>query len=248
MSVSELQENQSKLSKVSEEATIIRFFSKPTFKKMLVFSFSIFGAGILWFLSALNHNYTSYIKYPIKFVYDPNRYIPTQKLPTYISLNATGYGWDFLQKSLSIKRKPVLLKPTDLENKKFYTQTELLNAFSHQLPKIKVNFFETDTLFIGFDLLQFKKVHLVADTIACNMSFFPKDKNLHFILQPSFIQVSGSRSEILELPDTLTIKLINKDLGIGYNETFDIKLPSNRNTLKTETTEVEIKLEASNSL
>ncbi|TAH26048.1 MAG: hypothetical protein EAZ07_04995 [Cytophagales bacterium] len=209
-------------------------------RKIFVLGLSFLGAAVLWFLSALNHNYTSYIKYPIKIVYDANQYVPLRKLPTYVSLNATGYGWDFLRKTLSVKKKPVLLKPNNLPRRKFYTDSELLIAFSHQLSTIKVNFFETDTVFFEFDVLTSKKVFIQIDTSQC--TFINKQQDLYFKTIPEYINVSGAKSILDKTSDSIKIALNHKELELGFSEVVEVGSMIN-SSLKSDAAEIEIVIE-----
>ena len=210
------------------------------FRKLFVFFLALMGAGILWFLSALNHNYTSYIKYPIRIVYDGNKYIPLAKLPSYVSVTATGYGWDFLRKTISVKQDPVLLKPSNLPSQKHFTSDELHHAFSRQLQTIKVNFFDTDTLFFNFDLVASKKVYVTVDTSKCTLenSTVP----FTFKLTPSEINLKGSKTLLSEISDTVRIKITERELELGFKEVFEIPA-SNHPFYKSDATEVEVTIE-----
>jgi len=226
---------------INPNAPLAKEHKTSIIKKILALGLSFLGAAILWFLSALNHNYTSYIKYPIKIVYDAEEYIPLAKLPTSVTINATGYGWDFLRKTISIKNKPILLKPTTLPNKRFYTDDELLVAFAHQLNTIKVNFFESDTLFFKFDRVASKRICLVVDTAECIVSF--KDSAyMKFKTSPESISISGPNSMLGTLPDSIHVKLFQKELEIGYSELFEIENISNP-LFKSDATEVEVSVE-----
>lgn len=208
--------------------------------RLFVFVLALLGAAVLWFLSALNHNYTSYINYPIRIVYDASKYVPLSKLPTNVSINATGYGWDFLRKTISVKKKPILLKPTNLPSQKYFTDDKLLNAFSHQLTTIKVNFFETDTMFFDFDLVVNKQLYIVIDTAQCKLT----DSTIPFSFKvtPSLINVSGAKTILSNLPDTIRVLLFKKELEVGFSEVFEI--PELRNAaFKTDANEVEIVIE-----
>lgn len=209
-------------------------------RKVFVFSLALLGAGILWFLSALNRNYTSYIKYPIKIVYDGNKYIPLVKLPVYVSVNATGYGWDFLRKTISVKQDPVLLKPANLPSQKHLTSDELHHAFSRQLKTIKVNFFDTDTLSFNFDVVVNKKIFIKVDSSQCIL--VNPSIPFTFKVVPAEINLKGSRNVLSQVPDTIHIKLAQKELELGYSEVFEIP-GLNHPFYKSDATEVELTLE-----
>lgn len=209
-------------------------------KKILVFASCFAGAVLLWFLSALNHNYTSYIKYPIKIVYDEKLYIPTQPLPTSLKINATGYGWDFLSKRLSVKKKPLLLKPTNLPQKKFYSSNELLFAFRNQVQNININFIVSDTLPISFDWLVTKTVVVKIDTSECEITKQLK-LTTHLDAYPKTIVLTGPKSVLAQTRDTLNINLSKKTLEEGYSEKIEIKEFEGKN-ISTDIDKIEVQL------
>ncbi len=218
---------------------------KPKFfKQILAFCLSLVGAAVLWFLSALNHNYTSDIRYPIRIVYDASKYIPLAKLPTSVVINATGYGWAFLRKTMSIKNKPILLKPNTLPFKKYYTDDELMVPFAHQLTTVKVNFFETDTIFFKFDRVASKRINLVVDTSECIVNF-KEMPYLNFKTSPEVITVTGPQSMLGQLPDSIHVKLFQKELMVGYSELFELKDLDNP-LFKRDASEVEVSVEKKN--
>ena len=229
---------------VIDANTKIASEQKPKFfKQILAFCLSLVGAAVLWFLSALNHNYTSDIRYPIRIVYDASKYIPISKLPTSVVINATGYGWAFLRKTMSIKNKPILLKPTTLPYKRYYIDDELVVPFAHQLTSIKVNFFDSDTIFFQFDRVATKQICLVVDTSECIVNYNDAPY-LKFKTSPQAINVTGPQSMIGQLPDSMHVKLFQKELVVGYSELFELKDLENP-LFKTDASEVEVSVEKS---
>ncbi len=104
------------------------------------------GAGTFWVFKALNKNYTTTIQYPVYFSFDNEQYIVVNELPTDISINVTGMGWDIFRKSAILQSKPIqflLEKPS--EYRKVAGSFFLPKVVDH-FNDIEVNFIATDSL------------------------------------------------------------------------------------------------------
>lgn len=180
------------------------------------------AASTFWFLNAMNEDYTSNISYPVRFYFQKDKFVPVNDLPKTIRFNATGYGWDFLRRSLWLNIKPVELALNNPPEKGYLTASELLPILSRQIHDLRVNYLIKDTLYFSFEKLVTKKVVLVADTT----KVIP-EKPYRFkgpiIFDPDTVQIAGPHTTIETFPDTVRIALPFKNLRSDVNEVINIE-------------------------
>jgi hypothetical protein len=178
-------------------------------------------AGIFWFFNALNHDYTADLKYPISIVYDKDKLIPVSRLPSSVEFNASGYGWNFLRKSLLINQKPVFIKPLELPRKNYITSGDIFQLFSEQLSDIKINYFLQDTLFFEFDYVSRRNIFLKPDThnlhLAADYRIIGKIE-----IKPDSIYCTGPAGYIKSLPDTMLLHLPFDNVAGSFEETVPV--------------------------
>jgi len=76
-------------------------------KKMLVFSFFLAFAIIIWLLNALNKNYTTEISYPIAYTKFPPHKILVSDVPDHLRLKVNGHGYALLSYKLTNRPIPI---------------------------------------------------------------------------------------------------------------------------------------------
>ncbi len=199
------------------------------------------AAIIFWIFNALNHDYTADLKYPIRIVYDHNKLSPVSKLPVNVEINATGYGWNILRKSLSFNQRPIFIKPTDLPKKNFITSYEIFPLFADQLKDVKINYFLKDTIHLDFDFIAHKKVKLFIykDSIPlANGSRIVSP----ILIQPDHLTFAGSSSQLKGFPDSLAIKVNEEGIQGGFEEIIPVE-DSLQKKFKVSHAEVLVKFE-----
>ncbi len=179
------------------------------------------AATTFWFLNALNKEYTTRIAYPIAFDYDKETIISTQPLPTKITLNVTGYGWTLLRKTLGIDAKPVVYRFENPLKTAFLTGTGLLPSVTEQLKEAHINYVENDTILVGFDRRESKKVALQIDSSQVDL------RENHFItspvrLVPDTVTFEGPEKTIEQLPDVLVLNVPGKNIDDAYEDEITV--------------------------
>ena len=221
---------------VSDKLNVSGFFVE-----WKAFLLCILTAGIFWLFNALNQDYTADLTYPIKIVYDPDKFIPVAKLPLTVEFNATGYGWNFLRQSLKLRQRFIYIKPAELPKKNYLTSYEMFPAFSEQLNNVKINYFLKDTIYFNFDNLLKKKITVVVDSLG--IDFATNHRVVGNIeVNPKNIYSSGPASMVKEISDTFKLKLPFENVSGEFEETIPLDT-AGLSYLKFSTTEVTVAFE-----
>ena len=142
-------------------------------KKWGVFSIFVFFSLVLWFLNALNQEYTTDISVPVDYYNIPKGKANTSELPNDLLIAVKAYGYNILKYEL--KKNFVPFK-VDLSSSSFiqlyandtswyYTLTkEYIEQIDNQFQgNMKIEFIKPDTLYFHFTNLIQKKVPIVAN-------------------------------------------------------------------------------------
>lgn len=203
---------------------------RPSNKDLKIVILCIIGATIIWFLSALNKNYTTVINCPIELSYEKDSTIEVISPPRNVKVNVSGVGWDLLKQSLSFRRDPLMVSVENpIETKRIagYTIQPLL---SQHLSSLNLNFVVTDTIFLDIQRLQKKNLFVYIDSSKISL------KRFHQIVtplnvSPDSVTITGHESLITTLNDTLTVHLPQDEIDNNYSEkiyidNFDLSLVS----------------------
>ncbi|MFW5821323.1 MAG: hypothetical protein ACOCWA_08535 [Bacteroidota bacterium] len=188
-------------------------------RKALIFSFFLLISIIIWLLKALEKNYTTEIKYPVRYRNFPDDKTLIGELPDYLRLNVYAHGYVLLQHKLSSRYIPLVisvnsftLNPMRERDSGFYfLETRFLkNHIDKQLGS------EFETLEVKPDTIVFPFAEMDEKRLPVKQNFdFQLDKQLILrrspLILPDSITVTGP-DYIL---DTLQyVSTENKDFGI----------------------------------
>ncbi len=190
-------------------------------KKTKVFSFFVLISAILWFLNALNQEYTTEIKIPVNFVNFPKDKANTSKLPTEFIATVKANGNEIFKYQLKSKFIPFkidlsFLKYQKLLNKNSNNYYILTRDFMDQieaqmLGKMHVEMLKPDTVYFHFTPLISKKVPIIS-----KIKIIPRDQFIvkgKIKINPDSITIKGPKTII----DTIKyIQTINKT----YNDVY----------------------------
>ena len=203
---------------------------RPSNKDLKIVILCIIGATIIWFLSALNKNYTTVIKCPIELSYERDSTIEVITPPRNVQVNVSGVGWDLLKQSLSFRRDPLLISvESPIETKRIagYTIQPLI---SQHLSSLNLNFVVTDTIYFDIQRLRKKKLFVYVDSTKVSL------RDFHQIISPlnvspDSVTITGHESLITTLSDTLSVRLPQDEIDNNYSEkiyidNFDLSLVS----------------------
>jgi len=203
---------------------------RPSNKDLKIVILCIIGATIIWFLSALNKNYTTVIRCPIELDYETEGTIEVINPPKNVQVNVSGVGWDLLKQTLSFRSDPLLISiENPIETKRIAGYT-IQSMISQHLSSLNLNFVVTDTIYFDIQRLQSKKLLVYVDSSSISL------KRFHQIISPlgvspDSVKITGHESLISTLSDTLSIQLPQDEIDNNYSEkiyidNYDLSLVS----------------------
>jgi hypothetical protein len=203
---------------------------RPSNRDLKIVILCIIGATIIWFLSALNKNYTTIIKCPIELDYNHEGTIEVIQPPKNVQVNVSGVGWDLLKQTLSFRRAPLLIP---IENP---LQTKRLPSFniqpliSQHIGSLNLNFVVTDTLYFDIQKLETKKLVVYVDSSDINLKQFYQITS-PVQVSPDSVIITGHESLITRISDTLSVQIPEDEIEDNYSEkiyidNYDLSLVS----------------------
>ncbi len=142
-------------------------------KRWQIFSVFVFFSTILWFLNALNQEYTTKISIPVRFYNFPENKANISDLPKNFTATVKSYGYNIFKYQLRKNFTPVKIDLSDAKFNKLNTQDTnnffLLskkyndNIEEQLLSDINIQILKPDTLFFYFTENKKKKVPVVVD-------------------------------------------------------------------------------------
>ncbi len=219
-------------------------------RKAFIFSFFLIVAVIIWFLKALEKNYTTQIDYPVRYRNFPNDKTLVGELPDHLKLNVYAHGYVLLQHKISSRYIPLVISVNSFSLKQlrgqdsgfYFLETRFLKDYvSKQLSS------EFEILEISPDSLFFPFAEVIEKKLPVRAAFdFQPDKQMIIrfgpVIIPDSVFVTG--------PDYIldTLKYVNtreKDFGVlSGDRKLDVQLkPIRHSTLKPQKVEVKIEME-----
>lgn len=200
---------------------------------------SILAAGTFWFLNALNGSYSTTFRYPIKFVYDTDKYIAVKKLPEDVLINVSGVGWNLFRINLGINTKPVIFRLEKPAETKRLPGSTLLGTITDQLAEVDVNFVLTDTLSIQIDNKVERRYSLGIDSVNINL-----DDNYWISspisFSPDSVRLVGPETILDLYEDVITVKVPQQKIDDNYQEDIPIDVINN-NLISRDPPTVQVK-------
>lgn len=176
-------------------------FDKTNWKVVVLCAIA---ATVFWFFNALNKEHTATIAYPLEFRYDQARFISVKSLPTQVSLNITGSGWDLLRKSLGFKILPIqiaLEKPSETFK---IPPASILPLAVAQIGQTKINHVANDTLFLKIEPRKQKKLKLAVNPRQLRFELgFGISSQIK--ISPDSVWIEGPKSLVESLSDSLVL-------------------------------------------
>jgi hypothetical protein len=128
-------------------------------RKMIIFSFFLFVAVVIWLLNALSKDYTGEIKYPIAYSRFPAEKILVSDVPHHLGLKVNAHGYALLSYKLTNRPIPINFPISSFtmntvagDSTKFYVLTRFARErIARQLPgELELLEIAPDTLFFQF--------------------------------------------------------------------------------------------------
>ncbi|MBN2664092.1 MAG: YbbR-like domain-containing protein [Bacteroidales bacterium] len=168
-------------------------------KKWQVFSVFVFFTGVLWFLNALNQEYTTEIKIPVNFYNMPHNKANVSELPKNFMATVKAYGYNILK--FQLKKNFVPLKIdlsevqfnhfSDNDTNRYYILTASYSDYieNELQANMTVEIIKPDTVYFQFTTYKEKYVPVIVNAdIKAESQFTIKD---NFILTPDSVLIGG---------------------------------------------------------
>lgn len=213
---------------------------KKTKRTLLV---CILLATVIWTLNALNKDYTTTLKYPVKYNYNHKQYIPAEELNQYVILEVNGFGWNLLYRSIWQNADPVEFE-IDSAGSRTVPANKLKKLINQKFNEIEINKVLYDTLHIRFDALLSKKCSFYLmrnneDSLSGYKKKFKQQATFH----PAHITCKGPASKIKALPDSIPVRIKAADLNDNYSAKIPVSDIRQLNMLQCEKEHIKISLQ-----
>jgi len=190
------------------------------------------AAAIFWLFNSFNKNYSANIRFPLRFDYSQEKFIPLTNLPGDVRVNVSGNGWELFRKSIGIKLPELTISlPRPTEVKKIVASS-LIHTFSEQIGSgLKINYIVNDTLRLQIDELDSHKFKLVANL--SQISFREGYGRVSpVVLLPDSVNLQGAKSLLHQMPDSIVLTLPKSELDEQFRKDVDVVIPFNESIVK----------------
>lgn len=185
------------------------YIKKENYKfnqKLFIFLFFLVLSSVFWLFNALDHNYSTNITFPVKYIHHMSDKEMIGDIPMELNLNVSGQGYTLLRNIITTRQHPIILKVTSLyfaevpnDTNRFYILTRnLKDNIQRQLgTEITLNYTLPDTIYYTFSPIERKKVPVEPNINIEFASQYMLGRSI--ISKPDSIIISGPRT----LTDTI---------------------------------------------
>lgn len=184
------------------------------------------AAAVFWLFNAFNKTYATSVRFPLRFDYNEERFVPIGGLPHEIYVNVSGNGWDLFRKNLGF-RLPELVIPLDrpTEVKKIVGST-LGPLLSNQLSGLQINYILNDTLQIQIDDKDSHVFKLIPDVT--KISFRKGFGRISpVVILPDSVTLEGPKSVLHDMVDSIILPLPARVVDESFREEVEIFVLNN---------------------
>jgi len=201
----------------------------------------LLAAAVFWLFNALNHTYSTNIRFPMTFEFDQRKYAAALPLPKDILINVNGNGWDLFRKHFGI-RVPTLVipleRPTETRRIPGNTLPVLLMP---QMGGLNINFIVMDTIRLKIENRMSKKFKIIPDDSGLTFKL-DKARISPIVVLPDTVELNGPESLLTGLPDTLALALDGQRINEDFREQVEVDLPG-QEFVKRDPPVVEVRFE-----
>ncbi|MEX0986324.1 MAG: hypothetical protein WD052_02520 [Bacteroidales bacterium] len=216
-------------------------------RKLMVFSFFLAIAAVIWLLNALSKDYTAEIKYPITYSKFPPNKMLVNEVPDHLGLKVNAHGYALLSYKLTNRPIPLSFPVSNFtmnrmagDTTKFYLLTRYTRErLARQLPgDLQLLEVFPDTLVFQFATEVSRMVQVKPDLeFTMGRGFVMKDD---ILISPESILVTGPDIYLDTLRYLRTKKKVPGTLTKSYNDVLEIAVP---HRLRFQVHEVNCKIE-----
>jgi YbbR domain-containing protein len=184
---------------------------------------SIMGAATFWLFRALNKSHSALISYPIEFVFNVDRTVIMNTLPTTIKIDVSSGGWNLFRRTLIFSIDPIQVELDNPSEVNFLTQSFLSPIVEDQLKGLTINYIVTDTLFLSIERKITKRMILKVDSLSLPLE---EDYQLmsNITIQPDHVVLTGPKSIINSFESDFYITLDENNIDEDFNGRVEVPI------------------------
>jgi hypothetical protein len=208
--------------------TFRKYFKKITKQKasnIKVVVLCVLAATTFWILNALNKDdYTTVVDQPIEFYYNRQAYMAIEELPSKVSIEIHGNGWDLLRKYFKLNVVPFPIELRTPNAQEYLLTNSFQRALAEQTAPTQLSDILEDTLKINIDTVIEENLKVELDTsvntLASNHRFASEIK-----LDPDSVSIKGPASIIEKMEGTISVQLEEDNIMENYSQLISVSIP-----------------------
>jgi YbbR domain-containing protein len=209
--------------------------------KTTAFFICLCVAAFLWFVKAINSNYTLSVKIPVEFIHLPTAKKPLRALPQMLEVQIRTSG---IKLFLIKFNQPFSKMVIDMNNLSASNRNYVLSAST--LPFKNILKFETIIKHVNPDTLYFTDKHgtqkNVPVKLMSSVNFAPGFGCTNILVEPAFITITGDSSLIRNTDTLYTSPLNEMELSKDLSRELSIIVPNSNVYLDQNTVNIRMKV------
>lgn len=205
-----------------------KYFSNLKPKKpsnLKVVALCVLTATTFWLLNALNKDgYTTVVRQPIGFSFDQEEFMAVEELPSQISIEVNGNGWDLLRKYFKFQSTPFVIELEDPSKNGYALARNFQRDLSELLAPTQLVNFVQDTIAFRIDKIVSRKIAILPDTsenILSNNFRFASDIKI----DPDQVTVRGPISKLQDLDGKWMVDLGEQNINKSFSKLLPLTVP-----------------------
>ena len=213
-------------------------------RNVVTYGICVIIATVLWFLNALNKEYTTEITYPIKYTDFPKGKLLVSEPPKEMTLAIKAHGFALLRYSISTSFLPIVLNVNSLLDKKDQLEytvntSEIKDRISSQLnTDIQLISIKPESITFQFSRFESKRVPVIprVDYTLKRQYMLKNDISV----TPDYVDISGPASILDTLKavytEPISLKNLSKDVTktVSFEEIYGTQINENDAKVKVE--------------
>ena len=196
-------------------------------RNVVTYGICVIIATVLWFLNALNKEYTTEITYPIKYTELPKGKLLVSEPPKEMTLTIKAHGFALLRYSISTSFLPIVLNVNSLLDKKDLLEytintSEIKDRISTQLnTDIQLISIKPESITLKFSRFESKRVPVIPRVeYTLKRQYMLKND---ISVTPNHVDISGPASILDTIKAVYTTPISLKNLSKEVNKTVSFE-------------------------
>jgi len=199
-------------------------------KQFTILLACVLVATLLWFLRALENDFTTRVDHPVRYINLPDKMITMNPLPQKISLEVKGLGFSVLKHNWNFSKTPLIidinkLKSVPARRKKGFIEylplNQYFNDFSTQLKDLKVMAIFPDTLMFRFAIKKARKIQVFPVFIYESGTSIIPDSIIR--INPTSVEVEGPDLILDTLRSIRTLPIKISRQGVSFSRSLGLE-------------------------